>query len=70
VPLIVLITGAAAIALRTAISSRWKNVSWNTLLLFGIHSHAQQVPILQGQLLYFWGRWRGQRRALIEYKSS
>jgi glycosyltransferase involved in cell wall biosynthesis len=70
IPLVVLITGGAVLAFRTALSSRWKNVSWNTLLLFGIHSHVQHVPILQGQLLYFWGRWRGQRRPLIEYKSS
>jgi glycosyltransferase involved in cell wall biosynthesis len=70
VPLIVLALGGSALAVRTAVSSRWKDVPWNTLLLFGFHSHLQHVPILQGQILYFWGRRRGQRRGLIEYKSS
>jgi hypothetical protein len=62
--------GAVAMVLRTARSFGWKSNSWRTLLLFGIHSHFQHLPILEGQLLYFWGRWRGQRRGLIEYKSS
>ena len=70
IPLIVLTLGGCALALRTAFLSRWKNVSWNTLVLFGFHSHLQHVPILQGQILYYWGRWRGRRRVLIEYKSS
>ena len=69
-PLIALTLCGCGLAVRTALSSRWKGASWPTLLLFGIHSHAQHVPILQGQLLYSWGRWRGQRRGLIEYKSS
>jgi glycosyltransferase involved in cell wall biosynthesis len=69
-PFMVLALGGSLLALRTAILSRWKNVSWSTLLLFGIHSHLQHVPILQGQILYLWGRRRGQRRGLIEYKSS
>jgi glycosyltransferase involved in cell wall biosynthesis len=70
VPLIVLALGGMAMAVRTAILWRWKAAPWHTLFLFGIHSHIQQVPILQGQLLYLWGRWRGQRHELIEYKAS
>jgi glycosyltransferase involved in cell wall biosynthesis len=61
---------AAALMLRTAISSRWKGVSWKTLLLFGIHSHVQQIPVLQGQLRHLLGRWRNQNSQLIEYKDT
>ncbi|HWE53385.1 MAG TPA: glycosyltransferase [Bryobacteraceae bacterium] len=70
VPVLLLAVAGAALALRTAFHSRWKAPSWPTLVLFGIHSHVQHVPVLQGQLLYLWARWRGQRRELIEYKSS
>jgi glycosyltransferase involved in cell wall biosynthesis len=68
-PLLVGALGAAALAVRTALAVRWKCSSWPTLLLYGIHSHAQHVAILQGQLLYRWGRWRQQSRGLIEYKT-
>jgi glycosyltransferase involved in cell wall biosynthesis len=70
IPLAAAFTGGALLVLRTAILSRWKSASWSTLLLFAIHSHLQHVPIMQGQLLYRWVRRRGQRRELIEYKSS
>jgi glycosyltransferase involved in cell wall biosynthesis len=70
VPLLVGALGGAALAVRTALSSRWKDASWNTLLLYGIHSHFQHVPIMQGQILYLWARWRRQDRELIEYKSG
>lgn len=69
-PLFAAALAGAALAIRTAILSRWRGVSWNTLLLFGFHSHLQQVPIFQGQILYLWGRWRGQGRELIEYKTG
>jgi len=70
VPLLAGALGFAALTIRTARSFRWKGVSWTTLLMFGIHSHIQQLPILQGQILYLWGRWRSQRSELIEYKSG
>jgi cellulose synthase/poly-beta-1,6-N-acetylglucosamine synthase-like glycosyltransferase len=71
-PLPILIGGAAltAMAVRTAVLCRWKKVSWFTLFLFGFHSHLQQVPILQGQILYLWGQWRRQNSELIEYKNG
>ena len=62
--------GLLGLAIRTALSSKWKGVSFGTLLLFGIHSHLQQVPILQGQLLYLWRRWRRHSTGLIEYKAG
>jgi glycosyltransferase involved in cell wall biosynthesis len=70
IPLFIGALGGAALAIRTALLSRWKGAAWNTLLLYGIHSHVQHVPILQGQILYLWGRWRRHDRGLIEYKSG
>ena len=70
VPVIALALGAAALSIRTAILARAKSASWTTLLLFGFHSHVQQLPILQGQLLHAWARRRGQGRVLIEYKTK
>lgn len=70
VPLVILALAVLVLSLRTAYRSRWKSNSLWTLILFAIHSHIQHVPILQGQILYLWGRWRGQRQELIDYKSS
>ncbi len=70
VPLLALALGAAALSIRTAILARGKRAPWSTLLLFGVHSHFQHVPILQGQLLHLWARRRGQGRVLIEYKTK
>jgi GT2 family glycosyltransferase len=38
------------------------------LLLYGIHSHLQQVPIFLGQLKYFRDRSSGKEQKQIEYK--
>ncbi len=57
-----------ALALRTALKVGWKSRNPLTRLLYGIHSHIQQIPILIGQLGYYRDRWRGRRRGLIEYK--
>lgn len=70
IPFLAGLTGLAILAMRTALASRWKGVSWDTLLLFGIHSHLQQVPVMQGQILYLLGRWRKQDSKLIEYKDG
>ena len=40
------------------------------LLLYGLHSHLQQIPILIGQLRYFLGRHAGEQRKQIEYKQG
>lgn len=53
-----------ALAARTAWQNRWKLVSWTTLLLYGIHSHLQQIPILWGQVQFLLNR----NKPLIEYK--
>jgi hypothetical protein len=67
-PLLLVLAFFAALALRSAWRFRWKSRDPVTLLLYGIHSHVQQVPILLGQLGYWWDQRRGRRRQLIEYK--
>jgi cellulose synthase/poly-beta-1,6-N-acetylglucosamine synthase-like glycosyltransferase len=58
------------LSLRSAWKSRWKSRGLMTLLLYGIHSHLQQVPICMGQLRYELDQKRGNRRMLIEYKDA
>jgi glycosyltransferase involved in cell wall biosynthesis len=40
------------------------------LLVYGFHSHLQQIPILVGQLRYFRSRRSGERPKQIEYKQG
>jgi GT2 family glycosyltransferase len=40
------------------------------LLLYGLHSHLQQIPILVGQLRYFVGRHSNHQGKQIEYKQG
>lgn len=68
VPLLLALGFFAALSVRTAWKARWKSPDWTTLLLYGVHSQLQHVPILLGQLSYWRDRRRGQRRSLIEYK--
>lgn len=56
-PLVLVMLLIAVMVLRTAWKSRQRSRSWMTLLLFGIHAHFQQVPILLGQ----WRYWRSRR---------
>ena len=51
-PLIAWIVLALAASLRSARKLRWKNASAGTLMLAGLHSHLQQLPILVGQLQF------------------
>ena len=51
-------------AVRTAWQYRWKPAPWTTLLLYGFHSHLQQIPIFFGQLQFK----RNRNKALMEYK--
>jgi glycosyltransferase involved in cell wall biosynthesis len=55
-----------AVAIRTALQNRWKQADWTTLLLYGFHSHLQQIPIFSGQLQYLFNRNKG----LMEYKDT
>jgi cellulose synthase/poly-beta-1,6-N-acetylglucosamine synthase-like glycosyltransferase len=53
-----------AFAARTARQYRWKPAPWTTLLLYGLHSHLQQIPIFFGQVQFLLNR----NKALMEYK--
>jgi len=56
------------LVLRSAYKFRWKGAGLGTMLLYGVHSHLQQIPILLGQLTYWKNRRAGGRQSLIEYK--
>ena len=53
---------------RSAWKARWKTGDRLALLLYGAHSHLQQIPIYLGQLQYRWNQKKGRRAMLIEYK--
>jgi glycosyltransferase involved in cell wall biosynthesis len=69
-PMTALVILSFAIVARTAWKARWKNHDRLTLLLYGIHSHFQQIPIFVGQLQYWLNRRRGTRAGLVEYKRN
>lgn len=56
------------LSVRSAWKARWKGAKPGVLLLYGFHSHLQQVPILVGQLQYGLSKRRKRARMLIEYK--
>jgi cellulose synthase/poly-beta-1,6-N-acetylglucosamine synthase-like glycosyltransferase len=55
---------------RSAYKVRSRSSSWITLLLFGLHSHLQEVPIFIGQLRYRLAKARNRKMTLIEYKRA
>jgi cellulose synthase/poly-beta-1,6-N-acetylglucosamine synthase-like glycosyltransferase len=67
-PCVGLFFGYTLLILRSAYKARWKKAPPFTLLLYGIHSHFQQIPIAVGQLSYWYHRFRNQQQGLIEYK--
>lgn len=60
----------SALVVRTAWRARWKGGSAGTLLLYGLHSQLQHVPIVCGQLAFRRDRHAGRTRGLIDYKES
>jgi cellulose synthase/poly-beta-1,6-N-acetylglucosamine synthase-like glycosyltransferase len=70
VPLLILLAMLAALAVRTAIRSRWKKAPLATRLLHGLHSHLVQIPLLFGQIRYQLDRLAGKNPELIEYKDT
>ncbi|MBT9330263.1 glycosyltransferase [Paracidobacterium acidisoli] len=58
------------LSMRSAWHARWKSASPLTLLLYGIHSHLQQIPIGIGQLQFDLNARQGRRQKLIEYKEN
>jgi cellulose synthase/poly-beta-1,6-N-acetylglucosamine synthase-like glycosyltransferase len=63
-PLTVWVLLLLVVSVRTALQNRWKQADWTTLLLYGFHSHLQQIPIFFGQLQFQFNR----NKALMEYK--
>jgi cellulose synthase/poly-beta-1,6-N-acetylglucosamine synthase-like glycosyltransferase len=61
----------AVLSVRSAWRARYKAPGRSLLLLlYGIHSHLQQVPVFFGQLQYRRSRRSGKQRAIIEYKGE
>jgi hypothetical protein len=58
------------LSLRSAWRARWKTDNRLTLLLYGIHSQLQQIPILIGQLRYAFEKRGSSSSSLIEYKTN
>lgn len=58
------------LAVRSAWKARWKGAGAGTLLLYGIHSHLQQLPIAVGQWRYARSRRKGKKLKLVEYKRT
>jgi glycosyltransferase involved in cell wall biosynthesis len=67
-PMILVVGGFVALALRTALRSPRRSPSLLTCLLYGIHSHIQHFPICFGQLKFFLFHRLDQPAQLIEYK--
>ena len=61
-------TAGAAVLARTVWRCKWKDPNVFTRLLYAIHAHVQQVPILFGQISFRIAALTGKRRKLIEYK--
>jgi glycosyltransferase involved in cell wall biosynthesis len=57
-------------SLRSAWGARWKSHDTVALLLYGMHSHFQQIPIALGQVEFEYGLKQGRSKKLIEYKTS
>lgn len=67
-PLLAVLLAYSFLIVRSAYKARWKCRQPLTLLLYGVHSHLQQIPIALGQLGYWYNRIRNRRQKLIEYK--
>ena len=67
-PLLLALAGLIAMAGRTAWKARWKSKDGWALLLYGVHSQLQQIPIFLGQVRFWMARRVGRRVALVEYK--
>ncbi|SNS47895.1 Glycosyl transferase family 2 [Granulicella rosea] len=69
-PLLFVIAMFVLLAVRSAWKARWKSKDWYTLLVYGFHSHLQQIPIFWGQRKYRSNRRQGKQAMLLEYKKQ
>jgi glycosyltransferase involved in cell wall biosynthesis len=67
-PFTLLLVVFLLLAVRTAGKVGWKTSHFSTRLLYGLHSHLQQIPIYLGQIQYWSDRRKRRTRGLIEYK--
>ncbi len=70
IPILSAILLLLLLSMRSALKARWKSQDQITLLLYGLHSQFQQIPILLGQLAYRRAKRSGRRQELIEYKET
>ncbi len=71
IPLILWIGLFAGLSIRSGWKARWKAPGQPMLLvLYGMHSQLQQIPIFIGQLQFDLNRRAGRERRLIEYKEG
>jgi glycosyltransferase involved in cell wall biosynthesis len=70
IPIATAVAIIAVLAIRTALKFRWKTDDPAAILLFGLHSHLVQIPLLFGQLKYQRDRFTGRTSKLIEYKED
>jgi glycosyltransferase involved in cell wall biosynthesis len=64
---VIAVIAAITLTGRTFHRCGWKSDNPWTRLMYALHSHVQQIPILAGQLSYKRDLWQGNRRKLIEY---
>lgn len=69
-PMTIWLCLALAASFRSAWRARWKSDNLITLVLYGVHSHLQHLPVVIGQLQYRQDKQRGIHRDLIEYKQG
>ncbi len=67
-PIVLWLAMLLLLSVRSAWKARWKHATPGVLLLYGLHSHLQQIPIFVGQLQYELSKRRKRARKLIEYK--
>ena len=67
-PLVIVAGCLLLLTLRTAYKARWKSCDAVALVLYGAHSHLQQIPIFVGQLQFRFNKGRGKKTGLVEYK--
>jgi cellulose synthase/poly-beta-1,6-N-acetylglucosamine synthase-like glycosyltransferase len=68
IPLLFFVLFFALLSFRSAWKARWKTDDPLALLLYGMHSHVQQIPIFLGQVQYRFHWRKGVRASLLEYK--
>ena len=67
-PVLFLAACFVVLVARTAWKARWKTQDRTDLLLYAVHSHAQQIPIFAGQMRFWMNQRAGKRERLVEYK--